>query len=159
MAFRPFGFAFEIRTPLDPTECKHRIRQCKQVWYDPDNGPRGFILGRFIWLWNSMVQGDGPMLVGWIHNDGTGCRIVGRSGSDINGILYLSCLALLFPITAVGLYRKDQLPMFMGIALGLSAVALIWLMWQASRERGAGLILTDFIDTAVGSTARHEFRR
>lgn len=158
MAFRPFGFAFEIWTPLDPIESKRRIRQCKQVWYDPNNGARGFILGRFICLWNSLYQSDGPMLIGWIYDDGTGCRISGRSGSDINGTLLLGIVGLFLPIVAAGLVRDGQMSLSGGVVLGLTAVALILLMWNASRERSAGLILTDFIDTALGSDARHEFR-
>lgn len=158
MAFRPFGFTFELRTPLDLIECKRRIRQCKQVWYDPDNGPRGFILGRFIWLWNSAYQSDGPMLIGWIRDDRTGCRISGRSGSDINGMLYLSFFAAFLPVIAYGLFRQGQMNPAGALVLGLCAICLFLLLLSASRDRDAGLPLVHFVELAVGSDARHEFR-
>lgn len=158
MAFRPFGFAFELRTPLGLAESKRRIREGKQPWHDPPDGPRGFILGRFIWLWNSMVDSQGPMLIGWIHHDGIGCRITGRSGSDINGMLYLSLVGVLLPVIAAGLFHDGRLDLSAAIMLTLCAVALILLLWSASRERRAGLELVDFIATTLGNNARHEFR-
>lgn len=159
MAFLPLGFAFELKTPLGIAESKSRIRECKQPWYDPHDGPRGFVLGRFICLWNSMVDRQGPMLVGWIHDDGTGCRIAGRSGSDINGMLYLCLVGALFPVIAVGLFREGKMGFSGAILLALSAAALILLLWSASRERRAGLVLADFLELTLGSNARHEFRR
>ena len=44
MAFRPFGFGFELKTPLGFAESKSRIRECKLPWYDPSDGPRGLSL-------------------------------------------------------------------------------------------------------------------
>ncbi|KGB52131.1 hypothetical protein FG91_03765 [Sphingopyxis sp. LC81] len=158
MAFRPFGFAFELRTPLDLAESKRRIRQCKQPWYDPSDGPRGFIVGRFICLWSSVVQSQGPMLIGRIRDDGMGCRIAGRSGSDINGMLYLALTGVLLAVVAAGLYRDGQMGPSAAMMLALCAVALILLLWSASRERRAGLVLVDFVELTLGSDARHEFR-
>ena len=157
MAFRPFGFAFEIGTPLNSIECKRRIRQCKQAWYNPNNGPRGFILGRFICLWNSLYQSDGPMLIGWIHDDGIGCRISGRSGSDINGALLWGLAGVFLPIIVYGLSRDGQMNLAGGGMLGLTAIALVLLLWNSSRERGAGLTLTDFVGTTLGTKAQNEF--
>lgn len=159
MAFRPLGFAFELRTPLGLAESKSRIRECKQHWYDPSDGPRGFVLGRFVCLWNSMVDSQGPMLIGWIHDDGMGCRIAGRSGSDINGMLYLSLVGVLLPVIAVGLFRAGRMGLSGAIMLVLCAAALILVLWSASRERRAGLALADFLELTLGSNARHEFGR
>ena len=159
MAFRPLGFGFELKTPLGLAESKSRIRECKQTWYDPSDGPRGFVLGRFICLWNSIVDSHGPMLIGWIHDDGMGCRIAGRSGSDINGMLYLGLVGALLPVIAVGLFRDGRMGLSGAIMLALSAAALILLLWNGSRERRAGLALADFLELALGSNARHEFHR
>ncbi len=158
MAFRPLGFGFELKTPLDLAECKSRIRECKQHWYDPSEGPRGFLLGRFICLWNSLVDRQGPMLIGWIHDDGMGCRVSGRSGSDINGMLYLGFIGALLPFIALGLFRDGQIGLSGAIMLALCAAALIILLRNASRERRAGLALTDFLELSLGSSTRHEFR-
>jgi hypothetical protein len=158
MAFRPFGFGFELSTPLNLAECKRRVRECKQPWLTPSDGPRGFVLGRFICLWNSLVDRQGPMLVGWIHDEGMGCRIAGRSGSDINGMLYLGLVAALLPVIATGLFREGKMGLSGAIMLTLCAVALILLLWNASRERRAGLALADFLELTLGSDARHEFR-
>ena len=67
--------------------------------------------------------------------------------------------ALLFPVIAVGLYRDDKMGLSGAIILALSAAALILLLWSASRERRAGLVLADFLELTLGSNARHEFRR
>lgn len=158
MAFHPLGFGFELKTPLNLAECKSRIRECKQHWYDPSEGPRGFILGRFICLWNSLVDRQGPMLIGWIHDDGMGCRVSGRSGSDINGMLYLGFIGALLPFIALGLFRDGRMGLSGAIMLALCAAALIILLWKASRERRAGLALTDFLELSLGSSTRHEFR-
>lgn len=158
MAFRPFGFSFDLRTPLDVRESKRRIRDCKQVWYDPSDGPRGFVLGRLICLWNSAFDRQGPIMIGWLSDDATGCRISGRSGSDINGILYLTLVVLTLPVIAFGLSQQSHMDLWAGSLIGLCAVSLILLMWDASRNRDAGLVLVRFVELAIGSEARHEFR-
>lgn len=158
MTFQPFGFAFDMRSPLDLDESKRRIRECKTHWYDPNEGPRGFIAGRFICLWNGLLQRHGPMLIGWLSEDPTGCRVTGRSGSDINGMLYLSLIASLLMIAGIGLFRQGEMSPPAALTLGLCAICIFLLLWSASRDRRAGVGLVGFVELAVGSRAQHEFR-
>lgn len=158
MRFRPFGFAFEVRTALDLAESKRRVRECKYGVLYPDSGPRGFIFGRFICLWNSLIDSQGPMLIGWMVNDGSGCRIRGQSGSDLNGILSLAFVGITIPIIAVMalLDRKGGISLY--VMLGLCMVALVVLLIAASKDRREGLPLVQFLQTATGGAGRHEFR-
>lgn len=157
MAFRPFGFAFAMKTPLDLVESKRRIRECKLVWYSPDNGPRGFILRRFICLWNSLFQSNGPMLIGWMRQDHAGCSISGRAGSDLNGILFLTLCGLMMPILAFLAFQDGirDLSFFVVVILTVFAFGLLLLL--ASNDRREAVPLVDFLELATGGGARHEY--
>lgn len=158
MRFRPFGFAFEVRTALDLAESKRRVRQCKYGVLHPDDGPRGFILGRFICLWNSLIDRQGPMLIGWMLEDGSGCRIKGQSGSDLNGILSLVIVGIIISIVAVMAVRNGHGNTSFYVMMTLSMVGLAILLIAASNERREGLPLVQFLQMATGGDERHEFR-
>ena len=158
MRFRPLGFAFEVRTALDLAESKRRVRQCKYGVFHPDDGPRGFILGRFICLWNSLIDSQGPMLIGWMLKDGSGCRIKGQSGSDLNGILSLVFAGIMLSVVAVMAFRNGLGGTSFYVMLALCTVALVLLLIAASNERREGLPLVQFLQTAAGGDGRHEFR-
>jgi len=156
--FRPFGFAFEVRTTLDLAESKRRIRQCKHGIVHPDDGPRGFILGRFICLWNSLINSQGPMLVGWMHKDGSGCRIKGQSGSDLNGTLLFVFAGIMISVVAVMAARNGHGSTSFYVMMTLSMVGIAILLIAASNERREGLPLVQFLQTATGGDGQHEFR-
>ncbi|MBL9068339.1 MAG: hypothetical protein JNN10_18820 [Sphingopyxis sp.] len=158
MALRPFGFGFELKTPLGLAESKSRIRECKRHWYDPSEGPRGFILGRFICLWNSLINSQGPMMIGWLFKDGSGCRIKGQSGSDLNGTFLFVFAGIMLPIVAVMAFRNGQGGTSFYVMVAMCMVALVFLLIAASNDRRDGLTLVHFLQTAIGGDARHEFR-
>ena len=85
MAFQPFGPRFDIRSPLSPESVKTAIRKRKKRWLDRKLGARGWILGPFICLWWNPYNRQGPMVAGRIVADGSGSRISGRAGLDLNG--------------------------------------------------------------------------
>jgi hypothetical protein len=102
VAFQPFGYRFDIRSPSQPSELKAVIRSRKKRWFEPKDGARGWILGPFICLWFSAFDRYGPMLFGRIIRDGFGTRIKGRAGSDLNG---LAMVCVLLPVMACLFYR------------------------------------------------------
>lgn len=89
MAFQPFGFPFKIDSPLQQSDLKAAIRSGKRPIFDQANGARGWVLGPLICLWLSAYDPQGPMLLGWISQSQSGSRVVGRAGSDLNGLLML----------------------------------------------------------------------
>ena len=97
MAFQPFGYRFEVRSPSLPSDAKAAIRSRKKAWFDPKSGARGWVAGPFICLWFSAFDKHGPMLFGMITQDNMGTRVRGRAGSDLNGVLMFS---LLIPLMA-----------------------------------------------------------
>ncbi|MBJ7442576.1 MAG: hypothetical protein JHD35_26640 [Sphingopyxis sp.] len=157
MTFRPFGFSFEVHTALDPVESRQRVRECKHPLLHPDNGPRGFVLGRFICLWSSLFDSGGPMLIGWLRNDERGCRIVGRAGTDLNGTLYLAIVGAMIPaIVLMAFHYGDTSWTFHGL-MALCFLALVFMLALASRDRKSALPLVRFLETATGGRSSHEF--
>lgn len=157
MSFRPFGFSFELRTPLDLTEVRRRVRDCKRSIVDPSDGPRGLVLGRLVWLWNSAWYSQGPMLVGWMSHDRQGCRLSGRSGSDLNGMLGITAAALFMPVVAFLDYRDGGSSPWLYVIVALTVLAAIILLVAGSNDRREGLPLVTFLETAIGTGGRHEF--
>jgi hypothetical protein len=150
VSFRPFGFAFDVRTALDLAESKRRVRECKYGVLHPDDGPRGFIVGRFICLWNSLIDRQGPMLIGWMLEDGSGCRIKGQSGSDLNGILSLVFAGAMLPIIAAMALLDGKGSTSLYVMLGLCMMAFVVLLVVASNDRRNGLPLVQFLQTVTG---------
>ncbi len=101
MPFEPFGYRFDIASPMTPSDLKSAIRARKKGWFDTKNGARGWIVGPIICLWLSAFDRQGPMLFGRISEDGFGARIGGRAGSDLNGI---GMFAILLPFLGYFLY-------------------------------------------------------
>lgn len=93
MAFQPFGYKFDIRSPLGLDGVKSRLRSNTRGWLDPASGPRGWIVGPFFCLWSSALNSQGPMVVGRFAQDNLGIRITGRAGSDLNGVIWFTALA------------------------------------------------------------------
>lgn len=97
MPFQPFGPAFEVDSSLPPEEVKARVRRGVAGWFTKQNGARGWILGPVVCLWWTALDPRGPMLVGWISPHRSGSRIVGRAGSDLNGVAWaiLACASVI----------------------------------------------------------------
>lgn len=130
MRFEPFGYSFEVKSPSQPSEVKAAIRSRKKGWFDPKNGPRGWILGPFICLWFSAFDRYGPMLLGRISRADLGSRITGRAGSDLNGLLLcfvlLTVMAfLLYQMVSAADYTTNQLVIIGGLIL-LSPLTFWW---------------------------------
>jgi hypothetical protein len=98
VAFEPFGYRFEIHSPLAPAEVKTAIRSRSKDWTDPKNGARGWVVGPFVCLWLNLANPNGPMLFGRFKRAEAGTTITGRAGSDLNGLLLY---ALLLPLLAL----------------------------------------------------------
>jgi hypothetical protein len=100
VAFQPFGPRFDIRSPLPPEGVKAAVRTRKKRWFDHKRGARGWIAGPFICLWWHPYNQQGPMLLGRIVEDGSGTRISGRAGLDLNGVIAVVLIAVAaIPIT------------------------------------------------------------
>jgi hypothetical protein len=76
MAFQPFGYRFDLA-----------IRAKRKGWFASKTGARGWMIGPLLCLWWDPYDKQGPMLIGWLSEDGFGTRIIGRAGSDLNGML------------------------------------------------------------------------
>lgn len=137
MPFQPFGFPFDVDSPLTPAEVNARVRRKAKTWFEKRNGARGWVLGPFICMWWSAFAPRGPMLFGWISPSGAGSRIVGRAGSDLNGVVYVT---LLIPTIIVSLLIRTTFhpgtlnPALNGIGLLLIVVIPIWLLGAWMRQ-------------------------
>jgi hypothetical protein len=154
MAFQPFGYRFEIKSPSQPADVKSAIRLRTKKWFDPKNGARGWIAGPFICLWFSALDRYGPMLLGRIVEDGFGTRIKGRAGSDLNGIalysLWIPTMVLLvYQMVSAGDYTLGQLAIFGGLIL-LSPLVL----WASHKDRRQAEPLVRFLRDAVTVSGR-----
>jgi hypothetical protein len=108
MAFQPFGYGFEINSPKSPDAVKSAIRAKKVGWFEPKNGPRGWIAGPLMCLWNSAFDRHGPMVIGRIARDGHGSHIRGRAGSDLNGLVALTIMTPLIVFLLAILAREGS---------------------------------------------------
>lgn len=149
VAFQPFGYRFDIRSPSQPSEVKAVIRSRKKPWLESKDGARGWILGPFMCLWFSAFDRHGPMLFGRITRDGFGTRITGRAGSDLNG-LAMACVLLpviawlCYPMLADGALTTGQI-VIMG---GLMALPLL-VFWTSHIFRRDADPLVRFLRDAV----------
>jgi len=127
MAFQPFGPRFDIRSPLSPESAKAAIRKRKRRWLDPKNGARGWIVGPLICLWWSPYNQQGPMVIGRIAKDGSGARISGRAGLDLNGVIAVLVVSIVaIPVTwimaAAGQISSEGALLFAGLFGGIVAL-------------------------------------
>lgn len=154
MAFQPFGYRFEVKSPSPPSDVKAAIRSCKKGWFDPKNGARGWIVGPFICLWFSAFDRYGPMLFGRISRGNLGTRITGRAGSDLNGLALFAVLLpvmglLLYQMVSAGDYTSNQLAIIGGLIL-LSPL----IFWWSHKDRREAEPLVRFLRDAVTISGR-----
>jgi hypothetical protein len=152
MPFQPFGYRFEIKSPMPPSNVKAVIRSRKNGWLAAKNGARGWIVGPVICLWLSAFDRYGPMLFGRISRDNFGTRIKGRAGSDLNGLaMYL----FLVPLLAFFLYEMIVADEATGAQIaiigGLILLTPLMLWWSHQDRRKAEPLVRFLQDVAAPS--------
>lgn len=150
MAFQPFGYPFDIRSPLSPPDLKKSIRSRSKGWFDMKDGARGWVVGPVVCLWFSAFDRNGPMLIGWISRKTWETRIVGRAGSDLDGLLLLVTITpfvvfSLFMWASIGGGRSLEVAAFAGL------FALIWVvaLWATHHFRREAEPLVRFLRDAA----------
>lgn len=152
MPFQPFGYRFDIYSPLAPTDFKAVVRSEKKPWLHVKDGPRGWIVGRVICLWFSAFDRHGPMLFGVISEDPSGTRVSGRAGSDLNGVAMFTLLIpfmgfLVLRMIGDGSASARQL-------LVISIVMLVggpFLYWVAHKDRRDAEPLVRFLKSKTSA--------
>lgn len=154
MAFQPFGYEFDIRSRLSPAQAKAAIRERKKDWFEPADGARGWIAGSFICLWFSAYDSQGPMLFGWISPHGSGTRISGRAGSDLNGLAFVApvLLAIVLSMAISMIVAGDHSPGTVRTILFL-VVLLALGLWFKHIFRKEAQPLVHFVEAAVADEA------
>jgi hypothetical protein len=154
VAFQPFGYVFEIRSPLPPAAAAAAIRSRKKGWFHHADGARGWIVGPFVCLWLSAFDRYGPMLFARISGDDFGSKVAGRAGSDLNGIALLAGLLplmawLLYESVAAGDYTLKYLAITGGVIL-ISPLAF----WWSHKNRREAEPLVRFLEDTLTSSGR-----
>lgn len=150
MGFQPFGYSFETITSLPLAEAKAAIRSKKTGIFDAKNGARGWIVGPFICLWSSAFDRFGPMLFGLISANGSGTRVHGRAGSDLNGVLMAT---LLIPLLAWLAFKMISEGQTTDRQLLVTALVILvggpLIFWSAHKERKSADPLVLFLRKAL----------
>ncbi len=147
--FQPFGYRFEVGSPLPPARVKAALRSRMKGWFDASPGARGWIVGPFMCLWLSAFDRRGPMLLAAIGRGDLGTRVSGRAGSDLNG---LAAYALLLPVLAFSLYMmmatgEDSLQTVIIVSAVLLFSPLVF--WWSHKDRRQADPLVRFVEEAV----------
>lgn len=139
MAFQPFGYPFDLSSPLSPADLRKSIRSRSRDWFDMKDGARGWVVGPVVCLWFSAFDRHGPMLLGWISRSTWGTRVVGRAGSDLNGLLLLVALTpimafCIFMMASTGGSRALEGAVFAGGIYALICGVVLWAKHVFRRE-------------------------
>lgn len=158
MSFQPFGYKFEIRSAVSRETLTSRIRARKKGWFHPKTGARGWIVGPFICLWFSAFDRYGPMIVGALSDDGLACRVKGRAGSDLNGVMMFA-LMLPFLVWLVWMSASEGDPAAGRLALIVAIFVLLspLIFWLAHSDRKDAEPLVRFLRDVANedSTSPH----
>lgn len=103
------------------------------------DGARGWVVGPVVCLWFSAFDRHGPMLLGWISRSTWGTRVVGRAGSDLNGLLLLVALTpfmafCIFMLALTGGSRSLEGVVFAGGIYALICGVVLWAKHVFRRE-------------------------
>ena len=147
--FQPFGYRFEVRSPLPPAGVKAALRSRMKGWFDASPGARGWIVGPFMCLWLSALDRRGPLLLATVGHGDLGTRVTGRAGSDLNG---LAAYTLLLPVLAFSLYMliatgEDSLQTVIIVSAVLLTSPLVF--WWSHKDRRQADPLVRFVEDAV----------
>lgn len=148
--FQPFGYRFEISSPLSPRELRNEIRKQAMSWFEAKSGPRGWVIGRFVCLWLSAFDRYGPMAFAWISSDQSGSRVAGRAGSDLNGVIMLLILAPLLTFLLIQMIsdRSAGLSQILIIG-GIVVVGVPLTLWSSHKDRREADPLVSFLRRAA----------
>lgn len=155
MAFRPFGYRFELTSMLPLCEARTNLNERLVGWFATNEAPRGWTVGPLCCLWLSAFDRFGPMVFALITGDGRGTRVRGLAGSDLNGVLWFSVLFGLFAFAvasmlADGSGTPTQVWIFGPLMLaGAGAV-----YWSAHADRRQAEPLIAFLEDVLGKERR-----
>lgn len=151
-AFQPFGYTFQVRSPSPPSDVKVALRSRMKGWFDVEVGARGWIIGPFVCLWFSAFDRHGPILFARLAGDKLGTSVVGRAGSDLDG---LALFTLLIPLLAFALYMMvsagDYMPQH-GIIIGGLILLSPLVFWWSHEARRDAEPLVRFVRDAIAVT-------
>lgn len=115
-------------------------------WFEAKNGARGWVVGGFVCLWFSALNRYGPMAFAWISSDRAGSRIIGRAGSDLNGVMILLIYAILiiFLLAQMVLDHSATLGDML-IFGGIVVVGVPLTLWSSHKDRRDADPLVSFL--------------
>lgn len=154
MAFQPFGFPFEVRSTLPAAKSRAAIRSRLKGWFDVNAGARGWIVGPIVCLWWTAFDRFGPMLIGWISQDGGRVRVRGRAGSDLNGALMLCLLVPVMALIVRQWVRTDGYSLQLALAVSVVLVVTPLALWNAHLDRREARPLVRFLEHALAPAGR-----
>lgn len=125
--FWPFGYAFEIKTPMSPDQVKFKIREGLKPWFELRDGPRGFVLGPIIWLWLEYTP-RGPSLIALIDRESGETRVRGRAGFNIAAAFGLAGCVIGYAALIIFHpdYRASTRAIFGFTCFTIFSVLIIW---------------------------------
>jgi len=153
--FEPLGYTFEVASPFPPENVKSSIRAGKKGWLDPKDGPRGWIIGPLMCLWMSAFDRYGPMIIAVVKKDGSGTRVVGRAGADLNGTAFFLLLAPLMALITWKMHQAGQGSTRSYVVIGaIFGLGLPLTLWLNSQDRKHAEPLVRFIRNTITPSAR-----
>jgi hypothetical protein len=160
MAFQPFGYRFEVKSPSPPSAVKAAIRARKKGWFHGKDGARGWIVGPFICLWFSAFDRCGPMVFGRVSRDGLGTRVSGRAGSDLNGVIMISLLYPVMAFSIITMIAEGTASVRQLLAMAVIAGIVIPLIyWWSHKDKREAEPLVRFLRDAVTVRGQNLRRR
>jgi hypothetical protein len=155
VSFKPFGYRFEICSPLSVPAAKDAIRRKKSGWFESKESPRGWILGPMLCLWRSAFNQHGPMVFAILKEDELGARIVGRAGADLNGTALFLLITPLMGWITWQMHQDGQGSTRGYIVIGLLfGLGLPLTLWINSKDRRDADPLVNFLRRAVQPTSK-----
>lgn len=159
MPFQPYGYRFEIVSPLRPAAAKAAIAERRRALLDPMTGARGWTIGPFMCLWLSAFDRHGPMLFGRIAPHLAGCRISGRAGSDLNGLIVLTIyVPMMVALVAITVRDEGASSRSFLIACGVMLLMPL-ILWWSHKDRRKAEPLVRFLHDAVSEEGRKHRRK
>lgn len=156
VTFQPFGYHFELHSPMTPTAAKTAIRAKLSHWFTVTDSPHGFIIGPVIYLRFSAYDLYGPMVLALLKRDGLRSRMTGRAGADLSATLVLLVLIpsymglLVFSVAQFFLEDFDGGHAFL-LIFWLGVILSVW--FGRDDRHGSDLLLKFLRCTVVGPEA------
>ncbi|HEY0112639.1 MAG TPA: hypothetical protein VGB59_05740 [Allosphingosinicella sp.] len=141
-------------------DAKAAIRRKKKSLLAGEDGPRGWIVGPVMCLWRTALSSHGPMVFAWISREGEGTRIIGRAGSDLNGIVGLLLLTpAMMLLMSLALLQGQATTGLILLYGGLLLVGFPLTLWMAHKDRREADPLVNFIRRTIQPAARSPSKR